>query len=315
MHLSIHKGIALAVLPALVALGGCGAGDEKPGATQVAARVNQQELSIHQINAVLARSSNLAAEQAQQASTQILERLIDQELLIQQARERKLDREPRVLQAMEAARREILARAYVEQLTAAAAKPGAGEIAEFYDKHPELFSERRIYSLRELAIGAKPEMLPELQEQMSRARSFAELAQWLKSRGIPFSANVSTKPAEQIPLELLGRFHQLKDGQSAVVPTANALLIVQLAASQTLPLDERQATPFIEQYLLNQRKATLAEQEVKALRAKARIEYVGEFARKSEDGQAAAQAAAAGGRSPAEVAGQPHMDKGVAGLK
>jgi hypothetical protein len=51
---------------------------------------------------------------------------------------------------------------------------------------------------------------------------------------------------------------------------------------------EEQARPAIEQYLLNERKRKLVEDDVKALRAAAKIEYVGKFA------EAAASAPAAG---------------------
>ncbi|MFX9077455.1 hypothetical protein ABTN32_20565, partial [Acinetobacter baumannii] len=80
---------------------------------------------IHQINGVLSRTPNLPQDRAQAAGKQILQSLIDQELLIQQAQEQKLDRDANVMQAIESAKREILARAYVERLGTSASKPSA----------------------------------------------------------------------------------------------------------------------------------------------------------------------------------------------
>ena len=89
---------------------GGGASKDKP-ASQTAAKVNKEEITVHQINLVMGQQRALPPEQAASASGQILERLIDQELALQKAGEQKLDRDPRVMQQLEAARREIISRA------------------------------------------------------------------------------------------------------------------------------------------------------------------------------------------------------------
>ena len=83
------------------------------------------------------------------------------------------------------------------------------------------------------------------------------------------------------------------------------------------PVNETAALPQIQQFLSNQRKAEAAAQELKQLKAKAKITYMGEFAN-SEGSAAAPQAATA--PAPADVsAPRPPTDaaieKGVAGLK
>jgi EpsD family peptidyl-prolyl cis-trans isomerase len=105
----------LALMVAVALLAGCGDKKDK-GASQTAAKVNKDELTVHQINYVLQQQRGLKPEQADAASRQILERLIDQQLAVQRADDLKLDRDPRVVQQMEAARREILARSYVEKV-------------------------------------------------------------------------------------------------------------------------------------------------------------------------------------------------------
>ena len=326
MTRSFSFGIALVAGVAVLSLTGCGKDEEKKVATQVAAKVNKEEISVHQVNNMLSRAGNVPQDQAKEASRQILERLIDQEVVIQQAREKKLDRDPQVMQAIDASRREILARAYLDQIASAAAKPSAQDIKDYYDKHPELFKERRLYNLRQIAIDAKPDFLPTLQGQMAKIKSLNEVLEWLKAQNIQFATDAGVKPAEQLPMEVLPKYHQLKDGETAIIPTAGAILIVQLLASQTQPLDEKQATPFIEQFLANQRRSDLAASEVKKLRGAAKIEYVGEFAKAPEEkgksvmeGFAAPPPPAAPAAPPSPAAPQPmgksEMEKGVAGLK
>ena len=105
------------LLLAIVIAPGCGKKDEADtkakAATQVAAKVNAEEITVHQVNNILARNPNVKPEAAGEAKREILNRLIDQQLAKQEAIEAKLDRSPNVMQAIEAARSEILARAHL----------------------------------------------------------------------------------------------------------------------------------------------------------------------------------------------------------
>ncbi len=283
---------AAAALAVVALLAGCGDKKDK-AASQTAAKVNKDELTVHQINFVLQQQRGLKPEQTEAASKQILERLIDQQLALQKADDLKLDRDPRVVQQLEAARREILARAYVERVSEAAPKPSAEEIKKYFDEKPALFSERRIYNIQEIMIEAKPEQVADLRERLSAAKSVNEFVEYLKSKDIRFSGNQAVRAAEQLPLSSLDAFAKMKDGQAILLQQPNGVQVVVLAGSRTQPLTEEQSRPIIEQFLLNERKRKLAEDDIKALRAAAKIEYVGKFA------EAAASAPAATARPAA----------------
>lgn len=270
-----HTLISLASL----ALAGVGCQYAEDDKQQAAAKVNNAAITVQQLNtaAALTRTQNEA--ERKQISKQLLERLIDQELLAQKAREKNLEREPRVLQAFEASKRQILSQAYLDQLAAQAAKPTPDEVRKFYREHPELFAERRVYRLQELAIGNAPGLTrTALDLELAKAKSLNDIVTWLRTEKIPFQTNTTVKPAEQLPMEILPRLSQLAEGQLLLMPAAQGYVLVQVASSDKQPLDEQQATPFIEQFLQNQRKLELAQNELKALRSAAKIEYVGEFA-------------------------------------
>jgi len=314
--------VVLSLTACALLLGACSEESKEKPASQVAAKVNKEEISVHQINQQLARTPNLTPEQAKEASRQVLTRLVDQELMVQQAGESKLDRDPRTVQAIDAARREILARAYLDKLAGALPKPSEQDIKDYYAKHPALFAERRIYNFNEIVIRANPqEVLPRLQEQLGKAKSLAEVGDWLKQQKLPMSANNATKAAEQLPMELLPRFHQMKEGQIGMIPSRDSILLIQLAASRPEPMDEKAATPFIQQFLFNQRKVEAVDKELKSLRDKAKIEYVGEFAQlaKADAAEPAPAEKPAEAVEKSDKTGQPtateSIDKGIAGLK
>ena len=298
-HSALRIGvIALAASVALLA--GCGDKKEK-GASQTAAKVDKAEITVHQINFVLQQQRNIRPEQADVASKQILERLIDQELALQKADDLKIDRDPRVVQQLEAAKREIIARAYLEKVGEAAPKPTPEEIKKYFDEKPALFKERRIYSIQEIGIEAKPEQVAELRAKLGAAKNINEFVEFLKANDFKFSANQAVRAAEQLPLQSLDAFAKMTDGQAILNQGPNGVQVVVLASSRSQPVNEEQARPAIEQFLLNDRKRKLIEDDVKAMRTAAKIEYVGKFA-EGAPGAASAPAATPTPAAPAAPA-------------
>lgn len=313
----------------IVSLAACG--DDKAGskaaATQVAAKVNGAEISVHQINGMLSKATGVTNENAPRARKEILDRLVDQQLAVEQAMAKKLDRNPDVLLNIEAARREILARSYLEQIAAAQPKATDEEIKRYYDEHPDLFSKRRIYNIQELDIPKNAESHDQLKEYVASGKSLEEIANWLKSKNIPARANAGTRSAEQLPIELLPQLAKIKDGQTALIEGPQMLYVMRVVASQSAPVDEATAKPKVQQFLQNQRNGKAVGEEMKKLKDAAKIEYVGDFATLAAvPAPTNAEAKVATTPAPATAA-EPTKDnspkssttsaieKGVAGLK
>lgn len=270
--------LTLSLAATLVLLAGCGERKTAQSESAAAAKVNKQEIKLDQISFLLQRQPGLKPEQVDAASKRILDRLIDQELAMQKAQELKLDLAPGVVQQIEAARREIVARAYVEHVGESAAKPTAQEVQKYYDDKPALFRERRIYSLQELAIEAKPDQIEVLRSKLAAAKNIAEFVDYLKAGDFRFSGNQVVRSAEQLPLASLDTIAKLKDGQSLFNASATGAQVLVMAGSRSQPISLEQAKLPIENFLLNERKRRVVDEEIKSLRSKAKIEYVGKFA-------------------------------------
>jgi EpsD family peptidyl-prolyl cis-trans isomerase len=304
-----------AVLSAAALLAACGKKTEgAAAATQVAVKVGSEEISVHQINQVLSRANTAGATpQALQAmSREVLERLIDEQLEVDQASENKLNRAPEVVAAIEAAKREVLARAYLQQLVSTLPKPTPEETRKYYADHPVLFAERRVYNVQELIVPAPADPAVEelFKAYAANGKPLEELAAALKAKDIKFQGGSAARAAEQVPLDLLDRLAALKDGQSLLTQTPQALTLVHLASSQAQPVTEEAALPRIAQFLSNQRANEAIADNLKKLRAATRIEYQGEFAK-----PLAAAAPAAPAEPAAADPGKALLEKGVSGLK
>src|SRR5665647_764721 len=119
-----HLMISLVLSMTLAACGGSG----EKGKTQVVARVNDQEITVHQLNQVLGMMGPEAAASPAEANKNVLENIINQTVGVQAALKMKLDRDPAIMQAIESARESVLLNAYLERALQKTPAPTAAEI-------------------------------------------------------------------------------------------------------------------------------------------------------------------------------------------
>lgn len=306
-----HKVYLPLLLAALVA----GCGDKKDEAAsgvktpaEVAAKVNGAELTVQQVNYALQRIPHLDKDQSAAASLQVVRNLVDQEVIAQKARADKLDRDPSVVQALDAARRQILAEAYMSRKLGEPAEPTDAEVSAYFEAHPELFSKRKIYRLQEITIKAPQDKHEAIRTRLTASRTLNDFAEWLKAENLTVKAAQGVKAAEQLPQQLLTKLADMPDGQAIVVNAPDGLLVIVLADSQVQPVTMEQAKPPIVRALQTQARQKAAKAELDALKAAAKIEYLGDYVAAGK--QAEAQDADV---APAEDNGEP--GKGAAGMK
>jgi EpsD family peptidyl-prolyl cis-trans isomerase len=295
----------------VVALTACGKAEQKTS-TQVAAKVGSEEVSVHQVNQVLQRlNPGEASPEALLTIKQgILEKLIDQELAIEQATANKLHRLPEVVAQIDAARREVLVRAYMQKIGASQAKPSPDEIKKYYAEHPQLFSQRRIFTVQEIVVPVAQGVEEQMRRFAASGRSIEEASTWLNDQNIKFNAGGATRAAEQIPLDLLGQMHALKDGQSIVVMNAQAVTLLRVSSSEQVPLNQAEANTRIEQFLMNQRMTEAVAADLKQLRSSTKIAYVGDFSKVAQR-----SASPSSPSTPNTPNTQTVIEKGVAGMR
>lgn len=299
------------VFLAVVGMAGCGKNEPEKHATQTAAKVNGAEITVHQVNHLLRQAGDKAA--APTAPRQVLDTLIDQELLVQKARENHLDRDPDVLQTLENARRQILSQAYLQRMVLPHTPISDQDKKDFFQNSPDLFEKRRIYQFQVFSLEL-PKVDEALNAALDQAQSPEKVRELLKQKQIAFQEEATIRPAEQLPLEMLSTFAKAKVGDIVIVPqNGGKTLLMQVVNLAERPVGFEQARNQVEQFLVNQRNRQATETHLKQLRAATSIEYAGDFAKAPPAAAAPAPAEPAAAAPPPDAG--KHLEKGLSGLK
>jgi EpsD family peptidyl-prolyl cis-trans isomerase len=283
--------VGLSIVSGCLMLAGCPGKDKavRADASQIAAQVNDSEISIHQVQSVLQGQPHLAAQYGEAAPARVLDSLVEQELAAQAARTVGLDSSPKVLQAMELAKREVLARAYQDMLADKAGLPDSKSIDAYYEAHPELFANRRQYTLQETQVRATPEQIKALMAKVASLTGASAVTAAVAQAGLAHSARVSVEWAEGLPMDLLPRLASLQNGQSIGVASPGGVVIMTVMASQEVPITRAAAEKSIKAALIASKRQDLVKQGMDELRQKATIQRKGAFA--AQAASAASQAA------------------------
>jgi peptidyl-prolyl cis-trans isomerase C len=271
---SCMRGISLVLLMAAVAsLAACDDKDKKPG--QALVRVNGDEITVHQLNDELSHVSTLdkSGKPADGERKQVLEALVDRQLLVGEAMHDKLDRDPSILLAIERAKSQILAQAYLQSKMATVTKPFKADIDAYFQAHPEFFAQRKTYDMRQLVIAAS-DFSKDLNAMMDKAKSLDEVAAWLDTHKIDYTKSQSTRTSSELPPQILSKMQGTDPTQLFIVRDANKSLLMSVAFLKDSPVSLDAATPEIAQYLTNKKNQEAAEAELKRLRAIAKLEYL-----------------------------------------
>lgn len=305
-----------AALLAAAALAGCGnrdgAGAARPG--QALASVDGEEITTMQLNEELQRANVTPANQ-HAASRQLMRVLVDRQLLQHEAEKEKLDRDPKVMQAVERAKALIVAQAYMQKHVVAPPKPTRAEVEAYFSQHPEFFRKRKAFDMHQLVIASR-DLTGEAKKAAEIATSLDDMAAWFDANKVKYAHNRVTRSTADMPPELSKRLLAMPKGQLFAVREGERSLLVSIADVRDAPVTVDVAAGQIEQFLFNKRQKDAADAELVRLRAAAKIEYLNkDLVPDAAAPPASAMPVSSGPASGADAAQKAALDRGVAGLK
>jgi len=288
----------------LAVLAACGPKQKKdPG--QALASVNGEEVTAMQLSEEMQRANVPAAQQIA-AKKPLLESLIDRQVLQNAAVADKVDRDPKVVQAIERAKSQIIAQAYLQKKVGVVAPPSKAEVADYYAKHPEFFAQRKQIGMNQLMF-ATADMSEKAKAYIDNAKTLDEVAAWFKENNVKFAHNQISRSTSDLPPELGGRLTSMKPGQLFLIKEGERSLLNTVTEIKDAPVTLEVAGAQIEQFLMNGKSKEAATAEIARLRAAAKIEYLNKDVASDPKPAVTAPAAA--------PAADKSVEKGVAGLK
>jgi len=268
-HIANRCGYCVGLILVLF-LGACGDHVKKEG--QVLASVNGSEITVLQLNEELQRAGTPALS-TETASKQLLEALIDRQLLQNEAVKEKLDRDPAVVQAVERAKALIVAQAYLKKRLGTIAKPSRQEIEDYFSKHPEYFSHRKQFELRQLIVSSR-DINDALKAAIESSHSLEEMALWLEAHKVKYSRAQRSPTSSELAPELGNKLLAMSKGQLFIVQEGEHSMLISVAEVRDAPITLEIAAPAIEQFFINQKNMESARNELTRLRSVAKIEYL-----------------------------------------
>lgn len=268
-----HRSLTLICVAALVTA--CGKKSEDTSAT--VATVNGENITQNQLDFAIKQIQAAHPAASAPEAAQVLLGLVEQRLAVQKAEKDKLDRNPGVLQALEASRKDALARYYVEQVAAKVPKPTADEVKAYYDAHPGNFAQRNVYTIQKVEARVSADKTGPLVAAAQGAAGATAVVDLLKAQTDGINVSQSAQPAETLG-PLLPKISAMAVGQTIAIPQPNGLVALTVVGVQPQAVSLAQAQAGIEQLLWNQKKREALQAEAKDLRSKARIDYLGKFA-------------------------------------
>ena len=269
---------------------------------QALVSVNGEEITAMQLNEELERAS-VAPGQQEAVSRQLLAALIDRQLLQNEAVREKLDRDPKVVQAIERARALIVAQAYMQKKVGAIDKPSAAEVAEYYRSHPEFFAKRKQFDMQQLVIDTR-DLSDQARKAADGARTLDDMAAWFDASKVKYVRTQATRTTSDLSPDLSAKLKSIAPGQLFLVREGPRSMLITMTEVKDNPASLALAAPQIEKYLIAKRTREAAEAELARLRSVARITYLNQA-------MAPLPAAAPAGAAATDAA----TARGVAGLK
>jgi EpsD family peptidyl-prolyl cis-trans isomerase len=238
---------------------------------QAAVRVDGKEISVHQVSLVLdvqqARSGVVDPDVA-------VEKLIERQLAVNNAIENRLDRDPAIMLRLEEIRLDMLANSYLGRIAANMDDPVDAEILEFYEKNPALFSQRKFYGLREFGVDLNHPLFEDIQTMLFENKTLLEIADWLRQQESAFRMSTVVRTAEQLPMESVAKLNRALTGDVVIFQSPRKLHVYELMLTTDAPLTVHQARETIVGHLTSQKLKKEMKWKMKAMRAKAKIEYL-----------------------------------------
>lgn len=252
--------------------------ENKRSSTQVAAKVNGSEVTINQVNQALNKVRNKNTdENKEELKNSVLSKIIDQELLVQEAIKLQLDRKPNILSQMELAKREVLINAYLNRMLPSPNDVSEPEVREYYNANKDIFADRMRYKYLQILVQVDGDDKSNLVQFLKESEDIKSIQKYVESSGLIFKQNLEQKSSENIPKQFREAFSNLDVNDVGFVEMGDGVLIFGMNEKKTDSITLEKSRPIVVQLITKEKRQESGKTLLETLRKKSQVEYLNGF--------------------------------------
>lgn len=268
--------IKLWAISALMVAGLVLAGCDKKADGQVAAVVNNEEITLQEINAEIG-STNLPTGVDKNAIRRAaLERIIQRRLLAQVAKADNIDQSAEFLLRRRALEDALLVQLLAKKVGGTIRVPATKELDAFVASRPNMFGQRTLLTLDRVQFAAPSDRT--ILESLKNDHSIDAIVETLRAQGIAFAREPAELDTAQLAPAVVQQIEALPAGEPFVLPQGGVITAGVVTARRPMPMLGENVRPIAANALRNENLSKAVEQRLIAARAKAEIEYQPDFA-------------------------------------
>jgi EpsD family peptidyl-prolyl cis-trans isomerase len=261
---------------------GCGKkGEGELEKGQVVATVDGKDITVHELNAELQGASlpaNIAPDQKKQLEQAALQQVVNRRILADIARERGLDKTPMFLLQERRAEENILVQMLQRQMSGAIKQPTQTEIDTFIAQNPDLFADRKIFTIDQIQFEAPRD--PEVLKKYQPLTTMDQVEAMLKQDGLEYKRAPSKLDVATANPQLVQQVLKMPKDDIFLIPAGRVMVANKITDTQVQPLTGDQANQLATS-LLQQRKfqdLIKRDLEPKVKKAESEVKYQAGFA-------------------------------------
>lgn len=262
-------------------LAGCGKKEGEIEKGQVVATVDGKDVTVHELNAELQGANvpqNMTAEQKKQFEQAALQQVVNRRILADIARERGLDKTPMFLLQEKRAEEQILVQMLQRQMSSAVKAPTSTEVADFMAQNPDLFAERKIFTIDQIQFEAPKD--PNLMRKYQPLTTMDQVESTLKSDSLQYKRAPATLDVATANPELVQQVLKMPPGEIFIIPAGRVMIANKITETKVQPLTGPQAQQLATAMLQQKKFQDLIKRDLepKVKKAEGEVKYQAGFA-------------------------------------
>ena len=260
-------------LALMLMLGLAGCNREATG--QVAAVVNDEEITIQEVNAEIAGLQLPETVDKKLVQQQAIQRIIERRILAQAAMADGLDSSQEYLVRERQLRDNLLVQLLGERVERSTKAPEPAELDRYIAQNPNMFGERKVYNVQRVQFPAPADM--KRLSPLENDHSMAAVVTRLNSLGIEFRSDETQIDSIAIGPERLEQLLALPAGEPFVIPENGVVTIGVITGERIVPLTGEEARSLALRTIRSKQVNDTVQQRLKQGRANAEISYQSGF--------------------------------------